>query len=198
MRRRARSRAEDRRAGGRSRAPTRARRRCRTTPRAAASSTNSVVASSIESGSSGRTCSVERRSGMRLVASTCEVRRAVEELGDVHRCAARGARGCRGRGAAPVPFERVRDRREQRRGRPTRGRRLRARSRSARARARRHGSKPDEVHGPLHRGAGRDLERESALACSARPRDRHEADVPSRRAATSTRASASARPTSRW
>ncbi len=40
----------------------------RITPRAAASSTKSVVASSMESGSSGSTCSVESRSGVRLVA----------------------------------------------------------------------------------------------------------------------------------
>lgn len=31
------------------------------------------------------------------------------------------------------------------------------------------------MHGPLHRGAGRDLESEATLAGAARPRDRHEA-----------------------
>ena len=73
------------------------------TPRAAASSTKSVVASSIESGSSGSTCSVESRSGARLVASTCEVGGAVEQLGDVRvPPAARCSRLSRKR-SAPVP-----------------------------------------------------------------------------------------------
>ena len=40
-----------------------------------------------------------------------------------------------------------------------------------------HWGQPDEVYGPVQRGSRGDLERESALPCSARPGDRHEADV---------------------
>ena len=56
----------------------------RTTPRAAASSTNSVVASSSESGSSGSTRSLESLSGVRLVASIWRSGSAVEQRRDVH------------------------------------------------------------------------------------------------------------------
>ena len=168
VRRRARSRAEGRRGGGRSRAPMRARRpegshRARQRARRRASSHRRF-----ERGSSGRTCSVERRRGARLVASTW--RSGTRSMSSAM-CTAADGRCSRlsRRRRAPVPSSvsataTITSRPLDSRAPIARAIALGTSSPSD------TGASPTRCTGRLNRGSRGDLERESALPCSARPR----------------------------
>ena len=174
--RRARSRAGARRVGGRSRGPNRSASAWSTTPRAAASSTNSVVASSIESGSSGKHVlgrEAERRTAR---GENLQIRARGRGATRRGRPRARGARGCRGRGARR--FRSAGPRSPSSSGWPPDSRTpMRAGDRARNEIRLRDRGQPDEVDGALHRRTRRHLERESALPCAAGACDRDESSV---------------------